>query len=74
MWDSAVWFAQECREEKFAYQYWVPPKILMGKDITGTNYFACFSRKIICTREAEKKSQKMLSSRYWCEDLITHFP
>ena len=30
------------REEKFAYHYWVPPKMFRGEHITGTHGFAYF--------------------------------
>ena len=46
----------------------------MGETITGTNDFACFFfvQEIIWTRGAEK-NEKMSSSRYWYEDLISQF-
>ena len=39
-------------EEKFAYQYRVPPKVLMGEEITGKNDFAYF-QEITWTSGAE---------------------
>ena len=67
-WLDMVWCDKLNREEKFAYQYRVPPTMFMGRNITGTNDFACFCQEIIWIGGAHTL-WKMSSSRY--EDLIS---
>ena len=43
---------REGREAKLAYQYWVPPKIVMGEQIT-VRIICLFSRKITWTKGPE---------------------
>ena len=49
----------------------VCPLSIMGQKFMGTNTLADFSRKIRRTREAEEYFEKMPSSRYKYEDLIS---